>query len=132
MAAKSTGFSTLRGRQRVFCQWEEFVERRTPLTAASAGSLVVGPLAQLANAQPDSSSTSFKIAEIDVAGNKVFYRRYGQGPAILMVHGFPRTSLMWRFLAPKLAGNHTVVCVDLRGCGRPLSVFQARHGKGTG
>jgi haloacetate dehalogenase len=39
-------------------------------------------------------------------------------PAILMVHGFPRTSLMWRFLAPKLAENHTVICVDLRAYGR--------------
>ncbi len=44
-------------------------------------------------------------------------RRYGKGPAILMVHGFPRTSLMWRFLAPKLAENHTVICVDLRAYG---------------
>jgi haloacetate dehalogenase len=34
------------------------------------------------------------------------------------VHGFPRTSLMWRFLAPKLAENHTVICVDLRVYGR--------------
>jgi pimeloyl-ACP methyl ester carboxylesterase len=30
----------------------------------------------------------------------------------------PRTSLMWRFLAPKLADNHTVICVDLRAYGR--------------
>jgi len=63
-------------------------------------------------------SASFKAAEIDVADNKIFYRLYGQGPAILMVHGFPRTSLMWRFLAAKLAGNHTVICVDLRAYGR--------------
>ena len=35
-----------------------------------------------------------------------------------MVHGFPRTSLMWRYVAPQLASNHTVVCVDLRGYGR--------------
>jgi haloacetate dehalogenase len=35
-----------------------------------------------------------------------------------MVHGFPRTSLMSRFLAPKLADNHTVICVDLRAYGR--------------
>jgi haloacetate dehalogenase len=45
-------------------------------------------------------------------------RRYGNGPPILLVHGFPRTSLMWRFLAPKLAENHTVICVDLRAYGR--------------
>ena len=35
-----------------------------------------------------------------------------------MVHGFPRTSLMWRFLAPKLAENYTVICADLRAYGR--------------
>lgn len=29
-----------------------------------------------------------------------------------------RTSLMWRFLAPKLAANHSVVCVDRRAYGR--------------
>lgn len=41
-----------------------------------------------------------------------------KGPPILMVHGFPRTSLMWRFLAPKLAESHTVICVDLRAYGQ--------------
>jgi hypothetical protein len=34
------------------------------------------------------------------------------------VHGFPRTSLMWRFLAPMLAEKHTVICVELRAYGR--------------
>jgi haloacetate dehalogenase len=99
------------------------MERRTFLSAASTGPL--GPLARLACARQDSSgaetssgSASFQAAEIDVAGNRIFCRRYGQGPAILMVHGFPRTSLMWRFLAPRLAANHTVICVDLRAYGR--------------
>src|ERR1700733_12133087 len=87
------------------------MERRTFLTAASLGPLA----AQLAAAQNDSP---FKAAEIDVAGNKIFVRRYGHGPAILLVHGFPRTSLMWRFLAPKLAANHTVICSDLRAYGK--------------
>jgi haloacetate dehalogenase len=54
-------------------------------------------------------------------------RRYGKGPAILMVHGFPRTSLMWRSLAPKLADNHTVICVDLRAYGR-TGIPSSTHG----
>lgn len=62
--------------------------------------------------------SSFTTLEVEVAGNTIFVRRYGKGPAILLVHGFPRTSLMWRFLAPKLAENHTVICVDLRAYGR--------------
>ncbi len=61
---------------------------------------------------------SFESSHVEVSGNTIFVRRYGEGPAILLVHGFPRTSLMWRFLAPKLAENHTVICADLRAYGR--------------
>src|ERR1700747_2671266 len=61
---------------------------------------------------------SFESSVVEVSGNTIFVRRYGKGPAILLVHGFPRTSLMWRFLAPKLAVDHTVICVDLRAYGR--------------
>ena len=60
----------------------------------------------------------FETCQVEVSGNTIFVRRYGNGPAILMVHGFPRTSLMWRLLAPKLAENHTVICADLRAYGR--------------
>jgi haloacetate dehalogenase len=48
--------------------------------------------------------------QVEVSANTIFGRRYGTGPAVLMVHGFPRTSLMWRFVAPKLAEHHTVIC----------------------
>jgi haloacetate dehalogenase len=65
-----------------------------------------------------SGQVTFETSEIKAAGNTIFVRRYGKGPAILMVHGFPRTSLMWRFVAPRLAKNHTVICVDLRAYGR--------------
>ena len=61
---------------------------------------------------------AFTTAEVEVAGNTIFVRCYGEGPAILLVHGFPRTSLMWRSLAPRLAEGHTVICVDLRAYGR--------------
>src|SRR6266550_6925380 len=62
--------------------------------------------------------SSFTTLQVEVSGNTVFVRSYGKGPAILMVHGFPHRSLMWRSLAPKLADNHTVICVDLRAYGR--------------
>ena len=54
---------------------------------------------------------------VDVSGNTIFGRRYGNGPPILLVHGFPRTSLMWRDVAPQLANDHTVIAVDLRAYG---------------
>jgi haloacetate dehalogenase len=56
--------------------------------------------------------------ELLVRGNTVFARQSGGGPPVLLIHGFPRTSLMWRSLAPKLAIDQTVVAVDLRGYGR--------------
>ncbi|MGY1715516.1 alpha/beta fold hydrolase [Geodermatophilus sp. SYSU D01106] len=41
----------------------------------------------------------------------------GSGPALVLLHGFPQTSLMWRLVAPALAADHTVLCPDLRGYG---------------
>jgi haloacetate dehalogenase len=41
----------------------------------------------------------------------------GSGPAIVLLHGFPQTHLMWRHVAPALAGEFTVICPDLRGYG---------------
>jgi len=107
---------------------EEKVERRSFLSALTGASLSVlseGAFTEFAKAQntpqtgTDSSNQSaFETAQVQVSENTVFLRRYGKGPAILLVHGFPRTSLMWRSLAPKLAEKHTVICVDLRAYGR--------------
>jgi haloacetate dehalogenase len=100
------------------------VERRMfleTLTCASLGIFSanslpesVPPQTSVQGSAPSAANTAFETSKVEVSNNTVFFRRYGGGPAILLVHGFPRTSLMWRFLAPKLAENHTVICVDLR------------------
>ena len=41
----------------------------------------------------------------------------GEGPPIVLLHGFPQTHLMWRDVAADLAADHTVICPDLRGYG---------------
>jgi pimeloyl-ACP methyl ester carboxylesterase len=41
----------------------------------------------------------------------------GSGRAIVLLHGFPQTHLMWRHVAADLAADHTVICPDLRGYG---------------
>jgi haloacetate dehalogenase len=104
------------------------MERRLFLgavTGTSLGVFLEGSFAPLAESQSDAHASAnstiqmpFETSQVNVSGNSVFVRRYGKGPAILMVHGFPRTSLMWRLLAPKLAENYTVICVDLRAYGR--------------
>ena len=60
----------------------------------------------------------FTGVEIDAGETTIFLRRSGQGPAVLLLHGFPETHLMWHGVAPLLARTFTVVCADLRGYGR--------------
>jgi haloacetate dehalogenase len=48
----------------------------------------------------------------------------GEGPPLLLLHGYPQTHVMWRHVAPVLARSFTVVAADLRGygdSGRPPS-----------
>jgi haloacetate dehalogenase len=60
----------------------------------------------------------FEAIEVPTAETSIFLRRAGTGPALLLLHGFPQTHLMWRGIAPRLARRFTVVCADLRGYGR--------------
>lgn len=41
----------------------------------------------------------------------------GQGPALLLVHGHPQTSVIWHRIVPTLARHFTLVIADLRGYG---------------
>ncbi|RVD55636.1 alpha/beta hydrolase [Mesorhizobium sp. M2D.F.Ca.ET.185.01.1.1] len=60
----------------------------------------------------------FEALEIDTGPARIFARRAGSGPGLLLLHGFPQTHLMWRDVAPGLARDFTVVCADLRGYGQ--------------
>src|SRR5262249_4758016 len=60
----------------------------------------------------------FEAIELQVKETGIFPRRFGSGPAVLLLHGFPQTHLMWRSVAPLLARRFTVICADLRGYGR--------------
>lgn len=54
-----------------------------------------------------------------VEGSKIFYREAGprEAPAILLLHGFPTSSHMFRKLIPELAERYHVVAPDLPGFG---------------
>jgi len=60
---------------------------------------------------------SYKHALVD--GRKVFYREAGpaSAPTILLLHGFPTSSHMFRNLIPALADTYHVVAPDLLGFG---------------
>ena len=61
----------------------------------------------------------FSALGVETDETTIFVRLGGSnGPALLLLHGFPETHLMWRGVAPILAQTCTVVCADLRGYGR--------------
>ena len=49
---------------------------------------------------------------------EIHLRLGGDGPPLLLLHGYPQTSAMWHRVAPGLAERFTVVAADLRGYGR--------------
>lgn len=58
----------------------------------------------------------------------------GSGPAVVLLHGFPETHLMWRHVAAELVKDHTVICPDLRGYGasdRPPESSEHTYSKRT-
>ena len=53
----------------------------------------------------------------DVEGVRLHYLTAGQGPAVLLLHGYAETSRMWRPIIPKLAEKLLVIAPDLPGIG---------------
>ncbi len=54
------------------------------------------------------------------SGARIHVRSTGDGPPVLLLHGWPQTSAMWHRVLPALAAAHTVVTADLPGYGDSL------------
>lgn len=83
--------------------------------------------------------TSFTIDDFtyqSIAGDGVHLNvaLAGQGPAVVLLHGFPQTHYMWRHVARRLTRQYTVVVPDLRGYGdsdKPASEDPDTYSKRT-
>ena len=75
--------------------------------------LIAGALAMTADAQDLLEKVKHNYA--DNGGVKIHYAELGEGPAVLMIHGFPDFWYSWRNQMPALAENHRVLAMDLRG-----------------
>src|SRR3981189_2733630 len=49
----------------------------------------------------------FEAIEMRAEETRIFLRRFGSGPAVLLLHGFPQTHLMWRSSGALLARRFT-------------------------
>jgi haloacetate dehalogenase len=59
----------------------------------------------------------FARRRIGTSGARIALVTRGDGPPLLLLHGYPETHAMWHAIAPALARDYTVVCPDLRGYG---------------
>lgn len=60
----------------------------------------------------------FATHRVVTRGVEIFARVGGSGPALLLLHGYPQSHMMWHRVAGPLARHFTLVLPDLRGYGR--------------
>jgi pimeloyl-ACP methyl ester carboxylesterase len=67
----------------------------------------------------DFSAPATSVQKVEADGVRVFYRAAGDpnAPVILLLHGFPTSSFMFRELIPRLAGDYRLIAPDLPGFG---------------
>jgi haloacetate dehalogenase len=58
-----------------------------------------------------------RAATIRANGVRLHHLYAGDGPPVVLLHGWPQTSYIWRHVLPRLAERHTVIAPDLRGYG---------------
>ena len=117
--------------------------RRAVLGAAAvaAGTAALAPLgglgadpaygaAESSSPTPSGAGSVSGAPRLPAGFRKTFSSRYvhanglrqhvvigGEGPPLLLVHGWPETWYAWRLLMPALARKYTVIAVDQRGIG---------------
>lgn len=79
--------------------------------------IAVGTSCGIAKADAPSAAVSYHTIQLE--GVKVFYREAGpaNAPAVLLLHGFPASSFMFRDLMSQMSGEFHVIAPDYPGFG---------------
>ncbi|KAL8765677.1 MAG: hypothetical protein Q9209_007315 [Squamulea sp. 1 TL-2023] len=83
-------------------------------------------MAPLSPLFPNSEPFNIQVS-IDITITGV---RHGNGPPLLLLHGFPQTHMIWHKVAPQLSKHFTLIIPDLRGYGslsKPTSTNPEDH-----
>ncbi|HEV7770260.1 MAG TPA: alpha/beta fold hydrolase [Solirubrobacterales bacterium] len=70
--------------------------------------------------------TTRRFVEVD--GLRIAYCEMGEGAAVLLLHGWPTSSYLWRNVMPSIAGANRVVAIDLPGFGASAKPLDAAYG----
>jgi pimeloyl-ACP methyl ester carboxylesterase len=63
-------------------------------------------------------SQELAMPKLDRAGVNIYYEVHGNGPPLLLTHGYSSTSAMWRDQIAALSKHHQLVLWDMRGHGQ--------------
>jgi len=66
---------------------------------------------------PDGFADTFAGRYVDAGGLRLHAVIGGEGPPLLLIHGWPQTWYAWRMVMPRLARDFEVIAVDQRGIG---------------
>ena len=98
-----------------------------PSGASAAGNSRDGSVATAPNL-PEGFRNTFESRYVQANGIRQHVVVGGDGPPLLLVHGWPESWYAWRFLMPALAQQYTVIAVDQRGIGmtdKPLDGYDS-------
>src|SRR6266480_3768920 len=89
-------------------------------TTSQTATLPIPRVAKRGDKPKGFSMASVSYRKVDVDGIGVFYREAGpkDAPTILLLHGFPTASHMFRDLIPQLADRFRLIAPDLPGFGQ--------------
>jgi len=95
------------------CRWRVYAEasRCVRNRGSTAGRLFFAKI--------EPFSGAFQTKMVQTNGTSLYVRFGGQGPAVVLLHGFGDTGDMWAPLAAVLVKDHTVIVPDLRGMACP-------------
>ena len=81
------------------------------------------------SAVSDTADQEIQERRVTIDGRSIFFRECGQGPPVLLLHGWPTSSALWRNIMPHLASSRRAIAVDLPGFGhsdKPLDVVYSQ------
>lgn len=73
-------------------------------------------------------SAAPELRQVEVDGLTVAYRELGEGPAVLLLHGWPTSSYLWREVMPPIARANRTIAIDLAGFGASDKPLDAGYG----
>jgi pimeloyl-ACP methyl ester carboxylesterase len=73
------------------------------------------------------TTTTTALDTVEVDGLKLAYRSLGDGPPVLLLHGWPTSSFLWREVMPPIARANRAIALDLPGFGGSDKPLEGRY-----